>query len=114
MIRDGKAAGWLQLPAEALMPWATFNDVDFRGVVPGTAVGRGGALLAKEDLHGSTDVYTADALMTIPRHLVLSLERVLEHAKVDKDLREVLDGLGEFGRVGPRFNVFSTMLLRRC
>lgn len=99
MIRDGKAEGWLQLPPEALSPWAMLNDVDFKRVVPGAAVGKGGALLAKQDLRGD-DGGEGRILMTVPRDLILSLERVLEHAKVDADFREVLASLGDFGRVG--------------
>jgi len=100
MIRDGKAAGWLQLPHEALLPWAMLNDVAFHHVVPGVAVGKGAALLASKD--SSTD----DApdglvpLLTVPSDLILSRERVLEHAKVDEDFRGLLDQMGDFGRVG--------------
>ncbi|KAK5124623.1 hypothetical protein LTR85_001336 [Meristemomyces frigidus] len=111
MIRDGKAAGWLQLPAEALMPWATLNDVAFHSVAPGTAAGRGGALLANEDLHGPADHGAMAALMTVPRELILSLERVLEHAKVDKDFGEVLDGLSKFGRTA-RGAILSFLLVQ--
>ena len=98
MIRRGKAEGWLQLPPEALLPWAMLNDVSFDRTVPGFAPGRGGALLAKEDLDANEDM--SNVLLTVPRDLILSLERVQEHAKVDKDFREVLESLGDFGRVG--------------
>lgn len=97
MIRTGRATGWLQLPPEALMPWALLNEVAFQGVVPGAAVGKGGALLAGKKLPSKNEDLP---LMTIPHDLILSLERVLEHAKVDKDFREVLDALGDLGRVG--------------
>lgn len=100
MIRNGKASGWLQLPAEALLPWASLNDVAFKRVEPGIAVGRGGALLASQDLPDDSDAEDPEPLMIVPRDLILSLERVLEHAKVDKDFREVVDSMGEFGRVG--------------
>lgn len=39
-------------------------------------------------------------LMTIPRELVLSLERVKLYAQADRDLHEVLSAMGDFGRVG--------------
>ena len=97
MIRAGKAAGWLQLPSEAVLPWAMLNEVDFKQVVPGQAVGKGGALLAK---HSSPGVSKDGELMSVPHDLILSLERVLDHAKADKDFRAVLEALGEFGRVG--------------
>ncbi|KAI6843817.1 SET domain-containing protein [Hortaea werneckii] len=95
MIRAGKAAGWLQLPSEAVLPWAMLNEVDFKQVVPGQAVGKGGALLAK---HSSPGVSKDGELMSVPHDLILSLERVLDHAKADKDFRAVLEALGEFGR----------------
>lgn len=97
MIRRGKAEGWLQLPAEAFMPWATFNEVSFNRTVPGIVAGRGGALLAEGPLDASED--ESQVLMQVPKDLILSLERVQEHAKVDKDFREVLESLGDFGRV---------------
>ncbi|KAK0310553.1 hypothetical protein LTR01_003706 [Friedmanniomyces endolithicus] len=96
MISEGKAAGWLQLPPEAFLPWAKLNDIAFSLVLPGVSMGKGGALLASNELNSNHG--TPQALITVPRPLILSLERVNEHAKVDKDFREVLESLGEFGR----------------
>ena len=98
MIRRGKIQGWLRLPPSALLPWAMLNDVTFDRTVPGFIEGRGAALLAKEELNISEDM--SNVLMRVPRDLILSLERVQEHAKVDKDFREVLESLDDFGRVG--------------
>ncbi|KAI7180667.1 SET domain-containing protein [Hortaea werneckii] len=108
MIRAGKAAGWLQLPSEAVLPWAMLNEVDFRQVVPGQAVGKGGALLAKHSLPGASK---DGELMSVPHDLILSLERVLEHTKADKDFREVLEALGEFGRT-PRGAILAFLLVQ--
>lgn len=101
MIRRGKREGWLQLPSEALLPWAMLNEVSFDRTVPGISEDRGGALLAKENLNADDD--ESRILLTVPRDLILSLERVQEHAKVDKDFREVFESLGDFGRVGSIF-----------
>ena len=101
MIREGKAAGWLKLPSEAFLPWAELNDVVFEHVLPGAAVGKGGALLAKDDVKHEDQADGLLSMMTVPRHLILSLDRILEHAKVDENYREVLESLGELGRVGP-------------
>ncbi len=98
MIRRGKIEGWLQIPSEALLPWAMLNEVSFDRTVPGLIEGKGAALLAKEDLNADDD--EPRELLTVPRDLILSLERVREHAKVDRDFREVLEALGDFGRVG--------------
>lgn len=97
MIRRGKTEGWLQLPSEALLPWAMLNGVTFDHAVPGIVPGRGGALLAKQSLDASDD--DSRVVLTVPRDLILSLERVQQHAKTDKDFRGVLESLGEFGRV---------------
>lgn len=98
MIRRGKTEGWLQLPLEAILPWAMLNNVSFDRTLPGTVAGSGGALLAKSALDGNTD--SSSVLLTVPRDLILSLNRVQEHAKTDRDFREVLESLGDFGRVG--------------
>jgi hypothetical protein len=99
MIRDGKQQGWLSLPVDTLPVWAAFNSVAFDGVNIGPLPGkedRGSTVIAKRSLRGGHE----PPLMTIPRDLILSLERIHEHAKSDSDFRAVLDGLDEFGRVG--------------
>ncbi|KAK5136555.1 hypothetical protein LTR08_002899 [Meristemomyces frigidus] len=111
MIEIGKAEGWLQLPAEALLPWASLNDIAFSSVVPGVAVGKGGALIAREDLPTHSDGDAQPPLMAVPKDLILSLERVLEHAKIDKDFREVLSCLGDFGRT-PRGAILTFLLVQ--
>lgn len=99
MIRDGKLHGWLSLPVHTLPAWASLNDVSFDGVAIGPLPGkedRGSTVIAKRHLKGGHE----PPLMTIPRDLILSLERIHQHAKSDSDFRAVLDGLDEFGRVG--------------
>jgi len=110
MISEGKAAGWLQLPTEAFLPWAKLNDIAFDHALPGVSMGKGGALLASNEVNSNGG--TPQALMTVPRSLILSLERVMEHAKVDKDFREVLESLGEFGRVCGTPTVFWSLAVR--
>lgn len=102
MIRDGKQRGWLSLPVDTLPVWAAFNSVSFDGVNIGPLPGkedRGSTVIAKRSLKGHDE----PPLMTIPRDLILSLDRIQEHAKSDSDFRAVLDGLDEFGRVGFAF-----------
>lgn len=103
MIRRGKTEGWLKLPQDAFLSWAMLNDVSFDRTVPGVIPGRGGALLAKEELDADEDM--SNVLLTVPKDLILSLERVQEHAKTDKDFREVLESLGDFGRVGSHITI---------
>jgi len=113
MIRRGKASEWLTLPSEAFRLWSGLNGVAFHEVKPGVIPGRGSALLASKPVTNSAE--GAECLLTVPRDMVLGYERVLEHAKVDKDFREVLESLGDFGRVGllsispsPFYHSFTT------
>ncbi|KAF2774311.1 SET domain-containing protein [Teratosphaeria nubilosa] len=97
MIRDGKTSGWLTLPPQAVQPWAEINGVDFKQTMPGTAVGRGGALLAKEDITAPTsDSEALPVLLTVPKELILSAERIREHSNIDQDFRQVLEAIGAF------------------
>lgn len=98
MLRRGKTQGWLSLPSEAFNPWAQLNGVRFHEVKPGQVAGRGSALLATKTIANSPE--GAECLLTVPRELILSQEQVLEQAKVDRDFRELLESLGNFGRVG--------------
>jgi len=99
MIREGKENGWLQLPVNALQSWAVLNNATLDGVTFGPLTGfeqHGSTVIAKRRLTND-DITTP--LMIVPRDLVLSKERVHEHAKYDRDFREVLDKLDDFGRV---------------
>jgi hypothetical protein len=110
MIRDGKQQGWLSLPVDTLPVWAAFNSVAFNGVNIGPLPGKedhGSTVIAKRSLKGGHE----PPLMTIPRDLILSLDRIHEHAKSDSDFRAVLDGLDEFGRVGLLAFCFSFISL---
>ena len=99
MFRRGKDEGWLELPEDAFVTWAKMNDVAFDNTVPGTISGRGRALLARTELNELSDD-APTVLLTVPKDMILSLERVQEHVKADQYFREFLDSLGDFGRVG--------------
>jgi len=109
MLRRGKSQGWLSLPSEAFNPWAQLNGVRFHEVKPGQVAGRGSALLATKTIANSSD--GAECLLTVPRDLIISQEQVLEQAKVDRDFRELLESLGDFGRVGCAFFQFLPYIL---
>lgn len=111
MIRRGKAEGWLKLPSDAFLPWAAVNDIRFARTAPGIIADRGGALLTTEDLDAASE--QSSVLLQVPKDLILSLERVQEHAKVDKDFGEVLESLGEFGRVSTPSHVPFRIKQRR-
>ncbi|KAK5170381.1 uncharacterized protein LTR77_004968 [Saxophila tyrrhenica] len=105
MIRRGKTEGWLRLPPGAFLPWAALNDAQFYRTAPGNFPGRGGALLAEHDLDAEKD--DSNVLLTVPKDLVLSLERCQEQARYDRDYREVLDSLGDFSKLSEYVGVHT-------
>ncbi|KIW03443.1 uncharacterized protein PV09_05213 [Verruconis gallopava] len=93
MIRCGRQEGWLAQPSSELENWAVLNGGSFNGVKCAVAGGdRGSGLLAIRDLKGGDE----GPLLVVPRDLVISKEAVEVAAKSDKDLRELLEALGEF------------------
>ncbi|KAL8769637.1 MAG: hypothetical protein Q9209_004434 [Squamulea sp. 1 TL-2023] len=79
-----------------LEKWADINDVQRNGVLIGTAEDyRGKAIFASLQ---SESLNEDKALITVPQHLVLSLENVWIYAKSDTQLREVLEAVGDFSR----------------
>lgn len=97
MIRRGRVEGWLRLPISAFKPWADLNGVTFNGIKVGPLPGhedRGSTVIAERALSDGED-----PLMVVPRDLVLSFEGVQIHARSDRNLQELLDALGDFGRV---------------
>ncbi|KAF2154679.1 SET domain-containing protein [Myriangium duriaei CBS 260.36] len=100
MIPEGKNHGWLRLDIDALQPWALLQGAQLSKIHFGTSAdlpAKGAGVYADEDIEASADDF-ATTLLTVPRDLVLSRERVEQHSKVDSDLRAVLDSLGEFAK----------------
>ena len=106
MIRRGREQGWLVNHVNSLRVWAQINGASFDGVTFDAVENRGAGVLADRDLKGGAE----GPLMVVPRDLILSRERVELQAKSDRWLRELLDALGEFGRVSTilsRFQILS-------
>ncbi|KAL8986468.1 MAG: hypothetical protein Q9177_004179 [Variospora cf. flavescens] len=82
------------LPPTALKTWADLNNIERNGVtVAPTLKGRGlGVLTTAEGLQNEA------VLITVPLHLVLSLENVWIYAKSDQHLKQVLDSVGEYSQ----------------
>lgn len=98
MIRRGRTEGWLKLPISTLPLWAGLNGIALDGISVGPLPGledRGSTVIAKKSMEGGNE----NPLVVVPRDLVLSVENVQTHAKLDKHLRAVLDALGDYGRV---------------
>lgn len=81
-----------QLPLDAFPAWARLNDVAFTNVELQDVDGKGFGLVADTEL-GNQETGT-DALIRIPRDLVLSAEAVEEYAKVDQNFRQLLEAVG--------------------
>jgi len=81
---------------EDLPAWASLNGIQLHGV-KFAKLENGTGIAATEELENTAP--TARVLMTVPPDMVLSSETVHGHAKSDPYLREVLETLGDFGRV---------------
>jgi hypothetical protein len=78
--------------------WAEFNGIKFNGVQIGPLPGfehRGSTVIAKRQLTAGKE----DALIVVPGDLILSRQNIEGFAKSDQHLKEVLNALGDFGRV---------------
>lgn len=98
MIRAGRTEGWLKQPIETLPTWATFHGVSFNGITVGPLPGfedRGSTVIADRELEGGK----TEPLLVVPKELIISRQTIELLAKSDHHLREVLDAVGDFGRV---------------
>ena len=93
------------LPLNSLPAWAKLNGVVSKGITFRTlgsaesSTDKGNAITATVDMSNNDTDTAAEALLCIPRDLILSLETVHDYSKSDRDLREVLEAIGDFGRV---------------
>lgn len=98
MIRTGRANGWLKQPIDTLPTWATFHGVSFNGIKISPLPGfedRGSTVIADRALEGGKAV----PLLVVPKELIISRQNIELFAKSDRHLREVLEAIGDFGRV---------------
>ena len=66
--------------------------------------GKGSGIVATKDL-GKESV----TLITVPRDMILSLETIWDYAKSDHHLHDILEAVGEFGRVIVMLTSSSTL-----
>ncbi|KAL8637905.1 MAG: hypothetical protein Q9228_004881 [Teloschistes exilis] len=82
------------LPIEDLPAWAALSEVSYNGITVGRLSGdRGSGIIITAERIGDESI-----ILTVPSHLILSLENVWIHAKSDQHLKEVLDAVGEYSR----------------
>ena len=91
------------LPIEQLQAWATLNGVKFNSTcverLPSpNGENRGAGVFVTSDFETNHDHEAI--LLSVPHDLVLSQDLVGDYAKSDRYLRDVLEAVGEFGRVG--------------
>lgn len=98
MIRTGRANGWLRQPIDTLPTWATFHGVTFNGIGIGPLPGfedRGSTVIADRAFEGGE----TEPLLVVPKELIISRQNIELFAKSDRHLRQVLEAIGDFGRV---------------
>ena len=103
MIRRGRDEGWLKQPIDALPTWAAFHGVKFNRVKIGPLPGfeeRGSTVIAQDELKGGS----IEPLLVVPKDLIISRANIDLLAKSDRHLREVLEVIGDFGRVREIYN----------
>jgi hypothetical protein len=98
MIKRGRQEGWLKEPIGALPRWANFHGVKFKGIKVGPLPGfeeRGSTVIADRELDGDE----VNPLLVVPKDLIISRSNIELLAKADHHLQEVLNTIGDFGRV---------------
>ncbi|CAL8575732.1 hypothetical protein XPA_001637 [Xanthoria parietina] len=84
------------LPNIDLEKWADLNDVQRNGVCIHSAEDGKGKRIVMSFRPDS--LQQEKPLVTVPQHLILSLETVWVYAKSDRQLEEVLNAVGDFAR----------------
>lgn len=93
------------LPLGSLPTWLRLNGINADGVAiqqlgsSESGADKGNALVATENKSSSERDVSPAVLLQVPSDLVLSLQTVHDYSKSDRDLREVLEAVGEFGMV---------------
>lgn len=96
------------LPLGSLPAWIKLNGIESNGVTfqqlgsSESGADKGNALVAIENKFSSESDVSPEILLRVPSDLVLSLETVHDYSKSDHHLREVLEAVGDFGRVGSK------------
>jgi len=93
------------LPLGSLPAWLRLNGIEANGVAfqqlgsSESGVDKGNALVGTENKSSTSGDIQPEVLLLVPSDLILSLETVDDYSKSDRDLREVLEAVGDFGRV---------------
>jgi hypothetical protein len=101
------------LAVEYFEAWAKFNGVEFKNtrverITTPEGQHKGAGVFVTEDFETSHDPEAI--LLSVPHDLVLCKDLVHDYAKSDVHLHEVLEAVGEFGRVGEMYAIWSISL----
>lgn len=84
-----------QLPIEAFPAWAAVNSVEFANAEIRNIEGKGLGLVAKHDITDADhDAPSSQAIIQIPRDLILSAETVEVYAKIDRNFKQLFEVAG--------------------
>lgn len=93
------------LPLGSLSAWLRLNGVVSNGIAihqlgsSESGTDKGNAIVATAEKTSHESDAQPQVLLQIPSDLVLSLDTVHDYAKSDRELREVLEAVDDFGRV---------------
>ncbi|KAL1878792.1 hypothetical protein VTK73DRAFT_7549 [Phialemonium thermophilum] len=83
-----------ELPVEALSAWSLLNNVTLLDVKVVKSREKGLGVVSERDLSTVDGTYDIPTLITVPSGLILNHEAVEEHAKEDRNFRQLLDTAG--------------------
>lgn len=93
------------LPLSSLPAWLRLNGVVANGIAfqqlgsSESGTDKGNAIVATSETTSNERDVQPQVLLDVPSDLVLSLDTVHDYSKSDRELREVLEAVDEFGRV---------------
>lgn len=93
------------LPLGSLPAWLRLNGVVSNGIAiqqlgsSESGTDKGNAIVATAEKTSQESDEQPQVLLRVPSDLVLSLDAVHDYSKSDRELREVLEAVDDFGRV---------------
>lgn len=82
-----------KLSIASLPAWVKMNHIKLNGILVQDIPHKGSGLVVTSPTQESS------LLVSVPKDLVLSIENIWIFAKADKQLREVLEAMGDYARV---------------
>ncbi|KAK4172384.1 hypothetical protein QBC36DRAFT_75553 [Triangularia setosa] len=99
----------MALPIEDLPAWARLNDVSFDNVEVTNTKDKGYGVLSQKNLTAPEGTVETLQLLAVPHDLILNSLAVEEHAKEDREFKQLLDAVGHHPH---RVNVLLFLLVQ--